>query len=295
APRPPAAPPAPPGFDAARAWRHLERLVAIGPRAAGTPGGRAAQELIAAELAARGLAPVREEFVADTPLGPLPLANVWAEAPGAARPGGAPAPIVVLASHFDTKRLPFAFVGANDGGSGVAVLLELARGIAADPARRAVSYRFLFTDGEEAVRREWVGDDNTYGARHHVAARRSDGTLDRIAACVVLDLVGDRDLGLIHELGSSPELVALFFSAARRIGLGAVVGAGSREIEDDHLPFLAAGIPSVDLIDFDFGPRHSWWHSERDVLAACSPASLEAVGRIVLAGLPDLEEWILAR
>ena len=285
----------PPTFQSDRAWSDLERMVAIGPRPSGSKGNLALQDMLVAELTSLGVTPVRESFQDETPIGPLPFVNIFADLAGRPTPSGAPAPMVVLLSHFDTKRLGFEFVGANDGGSSTAVLLELARCLAEDPGRRRVTYRILFVDGEEAIRPDWFGDDNTYGSRHHVAEQERQGTTGRLGACVVLDMVGDRDLAFVNELNSTPDLLDLFFGAAREIGLGAHVGSGYREIKDDHLPFLAAGIPSVDLIDFNYGPSHRHWHSEGDVLANCSPESLAITGRIVLAALPALEEWVLAR
>lgn len=272
-------------FDAERAWRHLQRIVALGERQAGSAALERLRVYIEDELRALGLEPVRESFRESTPFGEIGFANVHVEI-GA----GENAPIVVLGTHIDTKSgLPFEFLGANDGGSGTAVLLELARSLhARDPAPPVV-YRLVFLDGEEAFRRRWTGTDNCYGSRHHVEQLTEQRRLARVAAFVLLDMVGDKDLQLTRELQSDPALLALFFDAARRIGLERHVGASEQEINDDHLPFIAAGVPSVDLIDFEYGPDNDWWHSPEDRLENCSRDSLDAIGRIVLAGLPALE------
>ena len=277
-------------FDEQRAYALLERVVAIGPRPAGTVKGKEQRDMIAAELSGCGLTPVREAFEPKTPIGALSLENVYADIEGAPR-GGSPPPIVILCTHFDTKRLGFEFVGANDAGSGTAVLLELARVLSKHPGE--VTWRLLFLDGEEAVRPQWVDPDNCYGSRHHAARLKETGLLPRVKACVLLDLVGDRDLRLTTELNSNRELLELFFGAARKNGLGQHVGGPALEISDDHLPFIAVGVPSVDLIDFDYGPDNSLWHSPDDTLDKCSAASLGAIGRIVLHGLPALEQWAL--
>jgi hypothetical protein len=284
--------PAPPAFDAARAWALLERQVALGPRPAGSQKGQATRDLIADELASYGLEPVREAFEAKTPIGLLKLENVYADVEAPAR-AGAPAPLIVLCTHFDTKRMSFEFLGANDAGSGTAVLLELARILAREPRR--ASLRFLFLDGEEAVRPQWLDPDNRYGSRHHVAGLASSGAAERVKACVLLDMVGDRDLQLFTELNSSRELLELVFAAAKAAGLGQHVGGPREAVSDDHLSFLAAGVPSVDLIDFDYGPNNRFWHTPDDALENCSQESLDAAGRIVLAALPALEDWALAR
>ncbi len=275
-------------FDEQRAFALLDRMVAIGPRPAGTAKGKEQRDMIAAELAGYGLAPVREAFEARTPIGALQMENIYADVEGAAR-GGSPPPIVILCTHFDTKRLGFEFIGANDAGSGTAVLLELARVLARE--RGQVTWRLLFLDGEEAIRPEWVDPDNCYGSRHHAARLKETGLLPRVKACVLLDLIGDRDLRLTTELNSTRELLDLFFDAARNNGYGQHVGGPALEISDDHLPFLAAGIPSVDLIDFVYGPGNRFWHSPDDTLDKVSAASLGVTGRIVLHGLPALEQW----
>jgi glutaminyl-peptide cyclotransferase len=277
-------------FDAARAWRLLEEQVAIGPRHAGSPGAEATRALIERELRAAGLEPVREAFLAQTPAGPIEMCNVWAEVP-AREPG---APRVVLGSHFDTKRLGASFVGANDGGSSTAVLLELARALAAAPSQR-VTWRLVFFDGEEALRDFWADPDNRYGSRHHVARLKADGRLSTVKACVVIDMVGDRDLLLTRDEYSGRELQRIFREAARSIGLGRHMEGASMPVKDDHQSFLDVGIESIDLIDFEYGPDNAWWHTDEDTLEKCSQQSLDAIGRIVLAGLPALEAWVLAR
>jgi hypothetical protein len=279
-------------FDAARAWKLVEEQVAIGPRPAGSPGAEANRVLIERELRAAGLEPVRETFTAETPVGPIEMCNVWVEV--AAADAGAQTPLVALGSHYDTKRLGPQFVGANDGASSTAVLLELARVLAAKPSD-AIVWRLVFLDGEEALRDFWADPDNRYGSRHHVARLKADGKLGRVKAYVNIDMVGDRDLVLTRDDYSGRELAKLFADAARSIGLGKHVAGPSMPVKDDHQSFLEAGVESVDLIDFDYGPDNSWWHSDQDTLDKCAQASLDAIGRIVLAGLPALEAWARAR
>lgn len=144
-----------PAFDAARAWTHLEKIVGFGPRPAGSARLRAARTYIEDQLRASGLEPQLEAFKKPTPIGEIEFANVYADLASER-----PAPddrMVIICAHYDTKRLPFHFVGANDAGSSTAVLLELARSLASSPTRSGVVYRFLFLDGEESVRPDWAG------------------------------------------------------------------------------------------------------------------------------------------
>lgn len=290
-----AASPEPVPFDAARAWAHLEHLVVeIGPRYAGSEGLERTRQYLLSELRSYGLEPIREDFTPSTPKGPIPMANVYADLP-ARTPD---APQVVLCTHFDTKIMPFRFVGANDGGSGTAVLLELARVLAKAPPRE-VAYRILFLDGEESIDQEWVDPDNTYGARHHTQRLRQTGRHRNFKACVLLDMVGDKSLRLSTDVYSDQALLEIFFKAARDNGLGAHVGGRREIIHDDHLRFLEVGIPAVNLIDFEYGPPggpvRAWWHTAEDTLDKCSQESLDVIGRIVLLGLPALERWVQRR
>ena len=197
---------------------------------------------------------------------------------------------MLLCSHYDTKRAEFEFVGANDSASSTAVLLEVARVLA--ERQNPVSYRIVFLDGEEAVRWTWEDPDNRYGSRHHADELDRSGLAARVKACVLIDLVGDRDLRLTTDSNSDERLLEAFFGAARRAGLGRHVDGERMPVKDDHLSFMAIGIKSVDLIDFDFGPGNSYWHSAQDTLERVSRESLGAIGRIVLLGLPAVEELV---
>lgn len=274
--------PAPVAFDDARAWKLLLEQVEIGPRPAGSAGAEATRAVIERELRAAGLEPVREEFEAQTPAGKLRFVNVYADLKGSGTD------MVILGSHYDTKRMPFRFVGANDGASNTAVLMELARTISGG-SRRATCYRFLFIDGEEAVRDQWVDPDNTYGSRHHARQLRESGEAERVRAFVLLDMVGDKDLRLTRDLYSDRRLLEIFHGTARKNGLGRHVDGPAMDVRDDHISFMQVGIPSVDLIDFDYGEQNFYWHTDGDVPEQCSQESLGVAGRIALLGLEQLE------
>jgi len=279
-----------PAFDAERAWKGLLHQVEIGPRPSGSAEIETCRRWIESELRGIGLEAVRETFTAPTPAGDIEFSNVLAELPGTDPKAG----WILLASHYDTKRMPFRFVGANDSASSTAVLIEIARVLAQGP-KRAITYRFAFFDGEEAVREEWIGEDNTYGSRHHVKVLKANGRLETLRALVLLDMVGDKDFKLTNDTLSDRKLKEIFSKAAREIGLGKHVGGKSMEVRDDHVPFLLAGVRVVDLIDLDFGPDNSYWHTAKDIPENCSKESLDAAGRIALRGLADLEASLVTR
>lgn len=281
-------------FDSARAWKDLTSLVGIGARASGTPGAESTRQYLERELKAVGLEPQRESFREETPVGPLDFTNVYVDLPPAPGKAASSAPWILLCTHYDTKRLP-QFVGANDAGSGTAVLLELARALAPGKTR-PVGYRLVFLDGEEAVNPEWRDPDNRYGSRHHAAKLREAKRASSFKACILLDMVGDKDLLLQQEGYSDAGLFALFAGAARELGLSKHMATRrSGEILDDHLSFMAVGIRAVNLIDFDYGPNNAYWHTPEDKLEHCSEASLGVVGRVVLRGLPSLERQLTGR
>ena len=214
---------------------------------------------------------------------------------------GADAPWIVIGTHYDTKILgpehgetpDRPFLGANDGGSGTAIQLELARVLSQDERPREVGLRLLFLDGEEAVNFDWEGKDNTYGSRYHAERLLREGEASRFGACVILDMLGDRDLQLVHDVNSRLALLEIFQDAARREGLGKHLMTQRQAVRDDHQSFLRVGIPAVDLIDLTYGPNNGWWHTVEDTLDKCSADSLGVAARIFLAGLPDLEAWVL--
>jgi Zn-dependent M28 family amino/carboxypeptidase len=282
--------PATPAFDGARAFEHLRKIVEIGPRPAGSPAGQQTRAYILKELAALGITAEEQPFEARTPAGVVKMANVRASLPASGAPGaGASGPgRIIVAGHYDTKIFDdFTFVGANDGGSSTAFLLELARVLKA--RQNAVPIELLFLDGEEAVV-EWALDrDGTYGSRHYVEAERRAGTVKNIRALVLVDMIADRELVLKREQNSTPWLTDIIWSAAKRLQRPEFVDA-STPIEDDHIPFLRARVPAVDLIDLDYPDASMrYWHTAEDTLDKVAASSLQAVGDVLLAALPAIE------
>ena len=272
-----------PRFDGARALDHLRRIVGIGPRPSGSPGAQRTREYISKYLSSAGWTVEEQSFDALTPLGRVPMVNLRATRPGA---GGGTR--LIVAGHYDTKRFTdITFVGANDGGSSTAFLLELGRALAS--REPLVPMELLFLDGEEAVV-EWEGDDNTYGSRHYVQAARRDGTLRQIDALVLVDMIGERDVRIKRESQSTPWLTDVIWQHARKLGKPEFVDEVTTVL-DDHVPFLQAGVPAIDIIDLEY----PFWHAAGDTLDKVSPRSLQAVGDVLLAALPDIEKRLAGR
>jgi glutaminyl-peptide cyclotransferase len=254
-------------FDPGRAFRDLRAQVTIGPRSAGSPGSRREVRLIVSRLREARL---RRAVVQ------RPHRNVVARLRGT-RPG-----VIVVGAHHDTKDAIPGFVGANDGASGVAVLLELARVLPRPFPGPSIALAFF--DAEEARGSRSFQRDGTRGSRQFVrlarGARQASPALRAIRAMFLVDLVGDCDLQIPREGNSDRRLYALMS--------GPPFGGETAGILDDHIPFLAAGIPAVDLIDFSYGPGGSpgaWFHTREDTLDKVCPGSLGAVGRPLIRAL----------
>ena len=271
----------PEGFDGARAFKDLEQLVALGPRPPGSQALERAREYITAQLACAGVEVRRDPFAASTPIGRIPMVNIVGLLSGTS------SDVVIVAGHYDTARLKgMAFVGANDGGSSGAELLELARVL----SRRShvLTYWLVFFDGEEAID-HWSASDSLYGSRHFVEALRGSGKLREVQAVILLDMVGGHDPQFRPEANSTPWLRDVVFTSADRLDYrNAFPSGGALPVDDDHQPFLAAGVPAVDMIDFAPFLR-GYHHTAEDTIDRCSPDTLAMIGRVVLATLGELE------
>jgi glutaminyl-peptide cyclotransferase len=273
-----------PKFDSSRAWEDLRQLVAVGPRPAGSPAIEQTRGYIKQQLAAAGVAVTEQAWDDQTPLGAVHMVNLVATIPGA-RPDR-----LVLSGHYDTKRFrEFRFVGASDGASSAAFLIEAARALKGQ--KHPLTIELLFLDGEEAVCTNWDdcsrpgAPDNTYGSRHYVDAAKRDGSLATLKANILVDMIADRDLHIRRDGYSTPWLTDIIWNTAKRLGQEAAFVPQGTRVEDDHLAFLAAGVPSVDVIDLDYPA----WHTAQDTLDAVSARSLQTVGDVILASLPAIE------
>jgi glutaminyl-peptide cyclotransferase len=247
-------------FDSAAAWRLLTEQVALGPRPAGSPQSRRLARRLRALLPGGRFEPV-----------PGGLRNVVGTVRGR-EPG-----YVVVGAHYDTKDIP-GFVGANDGASGTAVVTQLARTI----KRPRHTLHFILFDGEESPRGT---PSRLFQARGLRGSKVAAPRYRDARAMVLLDFVGDRRLSIPREGYSNSELWGRLRAAARAVGVARHFPAATRgSIADDHLPFLQEGVPSIDLIDFDF----PCWHLRCDDLSNVSERSLDVTGEAVYRLLASL-------
>jgi Zn-dependent M28 family amino/carboxypeptidase len=271
-------------FSGQRAYEHVKKMVEFGPRPSGSKELEQARKYIQEQTGG-----TLDAWMADTPAGKLKMANVVVELKGATDD------IIVIAGHYDTKRYKeFSFVGANDGGSSAGALVELVRAFKAQRRPTRFTYRFVFFDGEEATCREWDEcskpgrPDNTYGSRYEVGRLKARDRLKHVRALILLDMVGYDKLELGRDNMSTPWLVDILWKTARELGYAKQFVERPEAVGgDDHAPFLEAGVPSVDLIQLSTYPH---WHTPEDTLDKISPHSLKAVGDVVLASLPRVEE-----
>jgi len=269
------------GFSGVQALAFTRQVVSFGARPSGSPEIKKLQAYILGELKACACQVIQDDFSASTPLGPIPMKNILARFPGTS--GKA----VVITGHYDTKSMPGTyFVGANDGGSSAGFLLEMAKALA--HATRKDDVFLVWFDGEEAVA-QWTDDDSLYGSRHLAGKWAADGTLPRIKALINVDMIGDRDLGILQEMNSSAPLRELVWRIADRMGYGKHFLRTDGATEDDHIPFLRRGVNALDLIDFDYGPGNSYWHTDKDTADKLSAESFQIVGRVLLETLKELE------
>jgi Zn-dependent M28 family amino/carboxypeptidase len=263
-----------PTINADRAMQNVKEIVAFGARPVGSANHKKLEDYILAHL--KGDEVEVDASEADTPAGKFPVHNIIAKFPGT-KDG-----IIVIAGHYDTN-YPLrdtAYVGANDGGSSTALLLEFANVLRGKP-RTGYGVWLLFTDGEEAID-HWSATDSLYGTRHLAERWQKDGTARRIRAFLLADMIGDKDLNIDRDQNSTPWLEDLVLQAASKLGYQSYFFERTAAIEDDHLPFVKIGVPSVDIIDLDYGYGNVFHHTPQDTVDKLSTKSLQIAGDVIL-------------
>ena len=281
-------------FNGERAMDHVKKQMDIGPRIPGSPELARTREYIISSMKSFGVAVKTDEFSATTPLGVKKMVNLTAEIPGES------SDVIIVSSHYDSKFYKdMRFLGANDPGTSVGTLLEMARVLGARQQKPKLTYWLVFFDGEEALCEDWEQchnpnpsdpknplPDNTYGSRRYVSRLRESNDLSRVRALILLDLMGAKNLDLGRDTMSTRWLQDIVWTTARELGYGQYFverpeGVGG----DDHEPFLRAGIDSLDLIQLSTYP---YWHRADDTLDKVSAQSMKVVGDTVLASLPKI-------
>ena len=268
-------------FDGTKALEYTRQFVAIGPRWPTGPGHVKAEEFLRSHFQRAHDQLEEDTFTADTPIGPVPMRNFIARYPG--KKDG----VIVLCTHYETNYplRNIGFVGANDGGSTTGLLMAIGDRLRADTAggRKLDGYSvwLLFDDGEEAIQ-SWTDSDSTYGTRHLAAKWAHDGTLGKIKAFIVADMIGDKDLDIQHDTNSTGWLVELVRQAAKKFGYERYFFQTEESVSDDHLPFVRRGAPSIDVIDLDYGPGNSYHHTAKDTMDKIGAKSLTIDGDVFL-------------
>jgi glutaminyl-peptide cyclotransferase len=266
-------------FDGARALEYARQFAAIGPRWPTGQGHIKAEAFLRSHFQHDQLE--EDTFTSNTPIGPVAMRNFIVRYPG--KKDG----VIVLASHYETCYWlrNINFVGANDGAATTGLLMSIADQLRQQTAhgRKLDGYSvwLVFFDGEEAIQ-SWSRSDSTYGSRHLAAKWGRDGTLAKIKAFMLADMIGDKDLDIQRESQSTDWLVTYVRQAVKKFGYDRYFFKKEMSVEDDHLPFLERGVPSIDMIDLDFGPRNSYHHTAQDTIDKVSAQSLTIDGDVFM-------------
>jgi Zn-dependent M28 family amino/carboxypeptidase len=266
-------------FNGAKALDYTRDFVSIGPRWPTSPGHLKAEAFLREHLQHDQLE--EDTFTANTPIGPVSMRNFIVRFPG--KKDG----VIVVGTHYETNYFlkNINFVGANDGGATTGLLLALADHFREQIARTrqldGYSVWLVFFDGEEAIQ-SWSQSDSTYGSRHLAAKWGREGTLKSIKAFILADMIGDKDLDIQRETNSTDWLVSTVRQAAHKYGYDKYFFQRDEAVEDDHLAFVNRGVPSIDVIDLDYGPNNSYHHTAQDTMDKVSARSLTVVGDVFL-------------
>ena len=271
------------GFDGAKAYNQVAKLVAFGPHPSGSDGIAKVQDYLRAELASYGCAVEEQAFQAPSPMGDLPMKNVVAKIPGSG-PG-----IILLMTHFDTKRVD-SFVGAEDAGSSTGVMLEIARDLCGKP-KQPNSVWIAFVDGEETQATfDWLTSDSLYGSRELAARMALSGDLKSVRAVILADMVGQYNLHIQRDYDAPKWLNDMIWNTAAGLGYRSVFVSQTTRTEDDNLPFLDRKVPTIDLIDLTDYMSLGYWHTTEDTLDKISPRNLAIVGHVILESVNELQK-----
>ena len=269
-------------FNSQQAYAYTAEVAGFGERWPGSPGHKKTEGLIHQVLQKDGAQIETDDFTATTPRGPVAVHNIIGKFNASADPKQ---DIFILAGHYDTLFKP-GFIGANDGASSTAILLAFADTLAHQKTRMQIW--LVWTDLEEAIH-SFGGNDGLYGSRHLAQKLAADGMVSRIRGLFLLDMIGDKDLNVARETGSSGWLQNFIAQAANQLGYSRYFFEYETNIIDDHASFIQVGIPAVDVVDAEYGRMGArfdsmgeFHHTNADTMDKVSEHSLEVVGRTIL-------------
>ena len=277
-------------FNSQQAYAYTAEIAGFGERWPGSPGHRKTENIIRQVLQKDGAQIESDDFMATTPRGPIPVHNIIGKFNVSANPKQR---IFVLAGHYDTLFKP-GFIGANDGASSTAILLAFADALAHQ--KTGMQIWLVWTDLEEAIN-DFKGNDGLYGSRHlaqKLAAKRS---VSRIRGLFLLDMIGDKELNVARETGSSSSLQVFIAQAADQLGYAGYFFKYDANIIDDRVSFIKVGVPAVDVVDAEYGrmspsfdSMSEFHHTNGDTMDKVSQHSLEVVGRTILLTVELLDK-----
>jgi glutaminyl-peptide cyclotransferase len=277
-------------FDSRQAYAYTAQVASFGERWPGSPGHNKTEELVHRTLQKDGAQIEADNFIANTPRGPVSVHNII----GKFNVGTDPRQdVFILAGHYDTLFKP-GFIGANDGGSSTGILLAFADALAHQKTKMQIW--LVWTDLEEAVSNIFTGNDGLYGSRHLAQKLAGNGTVPRIRGFFLLDMIGDKDLNVARETGSNARLQGIIAQAAKQLDYSRYFFQYDSDIIDDHVSFIQVGVPAVDVVDAEYGRMGArfdgmgeFHHSNTDTMDKVSQHSLEVVGRTALLAVELLD------
>src|SRR6266700_3462145 len=276
-------------FNSQQAYAYTAEIAGFGERWPGSPGHRKTENIIRQVLQKDGAQIESDNFVATTPRGPIPVHNIIGKFNVSTNPKQR---IFVLAGHYDTLFKP-GFIGANDGASSTAILLAFADALAHQ--KTGMQIWLVWTDLEEAIN-DFKGNDGLYGSRHLAQKLAANGSVSRIRGLFLLDMIGDKELNVARETGSSSSLQVFIAQAADQLGYAGYFFKYDANIIDDRVSFIKVGVPAVDVVDAEYGrmgpgfdSMGEFHHTNADTMDKVSARSLEIVGRTILLSVEMLD------
>ncbi|MFZ0520014.1 MAG: M28 family peptidase [Candidatus Acidiferrales bacterium] len=271
------------GFDGAKAYEHVAKIVSFSPRPPASEGLHQTQDYIIAQLKSYGCEIDQDDFHASTPKGDVAMKNIVAKAPGTGKG------IILLLTHVDSLSSVPNFVGAEDSASSTGLMIEMARQLCGKKDQPN-SVWIAFLDGEEAFVDWNQNGDHTYGSRELAARMALSGDLKRVKAVLLADMIGQYGLHIDRQSDSPRWLTDLVWKTADRLGYSNIFVSQETTTDDDHDPFLQRAVPALDIIDLTDYINEGYWHTPQDTLDKVSPRSVAIVGHVILESVGELQK-----